>query len=225
MLNCESCEILMTDALYEQLDEMLEKKLHEHLDSCEQCHAVMQELSNANAQLIAAGVSSGIFNDIPERASVDDIWEQLQPSLNEIDAERFRALHKWRISPRVAAVMAIAASVILFVSVTSIDLTNSSTQPEIAASQLVNPELMSYLNRAQVPLLLVANAESDNVSIIPIRQAFARDMAFEASLLSTSIDDTSSSGQRKLLRDIEFLLRKRRCTRLHCRQHPSPELL
>jgi hypothetical protein len=206
MLNCESCEILMTDALYGQLDELLEKKLHEHLDSCEQCHAVMQELANANEQLIAAGVSSGIFSDIPERASLDDIWDRLQPPLNEIDAERFRDLQKWRISPRVATMLAIAASVILFISVTSFDLTNSSTEPEIAANQLVHPELMNYLNRAQVPLLLVANAESENVSVIPIRQSFARNMAFEASLLSTSIDDYSSSGQRKLLRDIEFLL-------------------
>ncbi len=104
--------------------------------------------------------------------------------------------------------LAIAASVILFVSITSIDLTNSSTEPEIAASPLTSPELMSYLNRAQVPLLVVANAGSENVSIIPIGQSFARDMAFEASLLSTSMDDSSSSGQRKLLRDIEFLLRQ-----------------
>ncbi len=208
MLNCESCEILMGDALYEQLDELLEKKLHEHLDSCEQCHGVMQELSNANKQLIATGISSGIFNDIPERASLDNIWDRLEPSLNQIDAERFRDLHKWRISPRVATMLAIAASVILFVSITSIDLTNSSTEPEIAASPLTSPELMSYLNRAQVPLLVVANAESENVSIIPIGQSFARDMAFEASLLSTSMDDSSSSGQRKLLRDIEFLLRQ-----------------
>ncbi len=206
MLNCESCQILMADALYEQLDEMVEKKMHDHLNNCAHCHAVMQELSNANQQLIAAGVSSGIFSDIPERASLDDIWDRLEPSLNKIDAERFRDLHKWKISPRVATAMAIAASVILFVSVTSIDLTNSSMQPEIVANKLVSPELMNYLNRAQVPLLLVANAESENVSVIPIRQSFARNMASEANFMSASIEDNFNSGQQKLLKDVEFLL-------------------
>lgn len=206
MLSCDSCQQLMADALYDQQDATLQKQMREHISDCADCHGVMLELSKANEELIAAGISSGIFDDIPERAALDDIWDKLEPSLDRIDAERFRQSRKWRVSPLAAMVTAVAASVILFVAVTLIDLSGNGSQSDVAGGQLISPQLMDYLDRAQVMLLLVANAESENVSIIPISNSFARELAFEARVLNTSMDDSFKSGQRKLLRDVEFLL-------------------
>lgn len=206
MLSCDSCQILMADALYEQLDAMHENRMRDHLQGCADCQAIMQELAKASEHLIAAGLSSGIFSDIPEPAALDGIWDQLEASLDKIDAARFRQSRTWGITPLVATATAIAASVVLFISVNLVDRPPSESPPEIVAGQSISPALMDYLNRAQVMLLLVANAESDNVSIIPINNSFARDMALEASFLNTSMDDSLKSGQRKLLRDVEFLL-------------------
>ena len=86
------------------------------------------------------------------------------------------------------------------------DINISNQPPPIVAADLMNPDLMNYLDRAQVMLMQVANTQSDNGLVIPIRQAFARDMAFEANMLSGGGDIGVKSGQRKLLRDIEFLL-------------------
>ncbi len=55
-------------------------------------------------------------------------------------------------------------------------------------------------------LMQVANAENSNGSVIPVTNNFARNMAIEANFLSTVEDDNVNSGQKKLLKDIEFLL-------------------
>ena len=206
MLTCEACQNLMTDRLYEELDDAHEEDLQQHLQSCDICESELQELLLATRQLKEAGIHGNDFSDIPERAALDGIWQTLEPALDKIDADRYRLLPKNRMTPFLAFASALAASVIVFVAATLIVPTDSGPEPQLALTEMINPELMSYLDRAQVMLLLVANAETDTVETIPIRQSFARDMAFEASLLNTSLDSGSSSGQRKLLRDIEFLL-------------------
>ena len=55
-------------------------------------------------------------------------------------------------------------------------------------------------------LMQVANSETNNGSVIPVTNSFARNMASEASFLSSIEDEAVNSGQKKLLRDIEFLL-------------------
>lgn len=206
MINCESCQNLMADALYQQVDSRQEYLLQEHLGSCTECQAIYEELSVANIELQESGLRNNSFDDIPERASLDDLWHKLEPSLDKIDAERYHQLPKRNLAPWAAAITAIAASVIVFFSVSTTEVNNQEALPQLVASDTVNPDLMNYLDRAQVMLMQVANTESTNGPVIPIRQSFARDMAFEASLLSGAGDIGVKAGQRKLLRDIEFLL-------------------
>ena len=55
-------------------------------------------------------------------------------------------------------------------------------------------------------LMQVANAESEYGSVLPVQSTTARNMALEANVL-TEVDNTSfGSGEKKLLRDIEFML-------------------
>lgn len=206
MLNCESCQQLMADALYEKLSDTLGAELQQHLNSCAECSAIQQELTAANSHLQQLGVNSGSYDDIPERASLDDMWQRLEPALDRIDAERYHRLPKRNLAPWAATITAIAASVILFFSVLSPAPDNSSPQPQIVSTVGVSPDLMNYLDRAQVMLMQVANTESANASGIPITQSFARNMAFEANLLNNQGNGDFNSGERKLLQDIEFLL-------------------
>jgi hypothetical protein len=196
----------MADALYEQLDASLERKMQEHLDGCKDCQAMQKELIAAHAELQGAGLGDSNFDDIPERASLDDIWSRIDPALDRIDAERYRRLPSRNLIAIAPWAAAIAASVIVFFLVTTGDLTNQEPQPQIVSTNGVNPELMSYLDRAQVMLMQVANTEYQNGSVIPITNTFARNMAFEANLLSTVGGNDVNSVQRKLLKDIEFLL-------------------
>lgn len=206
MRSCESSQKLMADALYGRLSSMLEKELHAHLDKCVACQAIHQELSAANTLLQDHGIANSSLDDIPERASLDDLWQKIEPSLDRVDAERYRELPKRNLTGWCAAFTAIAASVIVYFSAFNPDTGTSSSPPEIVTADLINPDLMNYLDRAQVMLMQVANTESGNGPVIPIRASFARNMAFEANLLSGGSDIGVKSGQRKLLKDIEFLL-------------------
>ena len=216
MLSCEPCQYLIADALYEQIDDRLEQQMLEHLENCADCQSTQQELLAAQAQLRDAGLSSGHYDDIPERAALGDIWGRIEPALDKIDAQRYSQLPKRNLAPWAAAITAIAASVVVFFSVTGPQGNNPAVQPQIVSttsvsSELVpttnvSPELMNYLDRAQVMLMQVANTEPNNGSVIPITNTFARNMAFEANLIGTVSENDVNSGQRKLLRDIEFLL-------------------
>jgi hypothetical protein len=42
--------------------------------------------------------------------------------------------------------------------------------------------------------------------MVPVQQTFARDMALQANFMSNDMNDSFSSGQSRLLRDIEFML-------------------
>ncbi|MDP6653141.1 MAG: hypothetical protein QGF90_13715 [Gammaproteobacteria bacterium] len=206
MLSCESCQYLIADALYEQIDARLEQQMLEHLESCADCQSMQQELLAAQAQLRDAGLSSGHYDDIPERAALDGIWDRIEPTLDKIDAQRYSKLPRRNLTPWVAAITAIAASVVVFFSVNTPQENDQTLQPQIVSTAGVSPDLMNYLDRAQVMLMQVANTESNNGSVIPITNTFARNMAFEANFLGEVSDNDVNSAQRKLLKDIEFLL-------------------
>jgi hypothetical protein len=151
MLNCESCQILMADAIYDEIDTAQERKLQEHVESCSACQAMFAELKIANTDLLEAGLSSRNFDDIPERASLDRLFEELEPNLDRIDAEKYRQLPKRNIAPWAAAITAIAASVIVFISLPS-NLTRHSannrhcTRANRTSTDRFKPRCKSGLN-------------------------------------------------------------------------------
>ena len=206
MLSCESCQFLMADALYEQIDNRLELQMQQHLHSCASCQSIQQELQAARVQLRESGVHGPDFDDIPERVSLDEIWNRIEPALDRIDAQRYSEIARYSLTPWAAAITAIAASVLVFFAVTSPPLNDTSPQPQFVSAAGISPVLMNYLDRAQVMLMQVANTESANAQFIPVTDAFARNMAFEANLLSVTGEGSVNAGQRKLLKDIEFLL-------------------
>lgn len=209
MLNCDAVQSLMVDALYVHNEPSEDKALREHLHSCQSCQALWQEMSQALDTIKDAGIQGEMNDGHSQGAVMDTLWENLQPALDKVDAERYRKLPKGGRSaltglPAFGA--ALAACLALALGISTLTSPPVTVEQPIAAAPLVSPELMNYLDRAQVMLLLVANAESENVSVIPVRDSFARDMAQEASLLRVSADDQVKSGQRRLLKDIEFLL-------------------
>lgn len=208
MLTCESSQTLIADALYDDTDSATQVELEQHLAGCAECSALYQQLQEARQVLAATGVEHGRFDDIPERAELTDLWETLQPALDKIDAERYRQLPRRRTMQWAMGALAVAASVVLTVVLMPLVSTTPTPAPTQQASlnEMINPDLMNYLTRAEVMLLLVANAETDSVSAVPIRSTFARDMAFEAGLLNASMNDTLNSGQSRLLKEIEFML-------------------
>ena len=206
MLSCESCQNAMADALYHSPPEQFDSGLREHLAACPACDSLYRELQAAAVSLQEAGVASANFDDIPERAALDGLWHRLEPSLNQIDAERYQRMAKPSPAPWAAAITALAASLFLFFAITQPAPELATPQPQRVAETGISPELMNYLDRAQVMLMQVANTESRDVSSIPVTRDFARNLASEANILNVERDSGFSSNQRKLLRDIEFLL-------------------
>ncbi len=206
MLNCDRCQELITDALYDALNASQQQSLQSHLEKCTECRQLYTEMREATDALNAKGIRSGLHDDIPERVALDTLWDNLQPELNRIDAERFRALPHQRNQRMIGISVALAASLALLIAILPLLSSNDTASPEPVANALISPELMDYLTRAEVMLLLVANAETQNVSAVPIRPTFARDLALEANVLNTNMQRTINSGQSQLLHDIEFLL-------------------
>jgi len=206
MLSCDRCQELIADALYDALDANQQLSLQNHLEKCTDCRQLHTEMREATHALHAQGIRSGLHDDIPERVALDAMWENLQPELNRIDAERYRALPRQRYQRMIGISVAIAASLALVIAILPLLSSNDVAAPQPVASALISPELMEYLTRAEVMLLLVANAETQNVSAVPIRPTFARDLALEANVLNTNMQRTINSGQSQLLQDIEFLL-------------------
>lgn len=224
MLNCEICETMMADAIYDELPHNKSRIFSEHLSVCDKCQKQYSALQTSVEYLKSSGIDGKSFTDIPERAALDSMWSKLEPSLDKIDAERYRELPRSRAFTLVGSVVAVAASLVLMFSfltlldspierqtVSSNSGVDSSTLASNQTSKLssttgVDAELMNYLDRAQVMLMQVANSSSPRALDIPFRDTFARNMAVEASLLSTSENDLVNSGQKRLLNDIEFLL-------------------
>ena len=206
MLNCESCQLLIADALYSALDANQQQAMRTHTDSCESCRRLLADMQRATQSLQHMGMHSDRYDDIPERAALDGLWEKLQPELNAIDAERYRQLTRRNPRTLAAGFIALAASLALIITFLPIAPDTQETLPPQTATNIISPELMEYLARAEVMLLLVANAETQSVSAVPIRQTFARDMAQEANVLNSSMQNQINSGQSRLLKDIEFLL-------------------
>ncbi len=206
MLSCDRCQELIADALYDALDASQQQSLQSHLEKCADCRQLHTEMREATDALNAKGIRSGLHDDIPERVALDTLWKNLQPELNRIGAERFLALPHQHNQKMIGISLALAASLALLIAILPLVSNNDVVAPAPVASTLISPELMGYLTRAEVMLLLVANAETQSVSAVPIRQTFARGLALEANVLNTNMQSSINSGQSQLLRDIEFLL-------------------
>ncbi|MEQ8953908.1 MAG: zf-HC2 domain-containing protein [Gammaproteobacteria bacterium] len=212
MLSCESSQVLIADGLYDQLTKSDEQELQKHLQECVQCRQVLDDVEAAKSALESRGISSDSYDDIPERAELDELWYRLQPSLDSIDAERYRQSRQGSrpFFNRWGPALAVAASLVLVLSIALATFDQPSSNPELVSAQpvftTVDPELLQYLNRAQTMLMQVANTDVPSSSMVPMQQSFARNMAQEASFLTTAREESFSSGQSRLLKDIEYLL-------------------
>lgn len=214
MLNCEICQTMIADAIYNDLPHNKSRIFSEHLLTCDKCQKLYHQLQVSIEDLKSYGIEGENFTDIPERAALDSMWSKLEPSLDRIDAQKYRQLPRNRTFKILGGISAIAASLVFSLSF----LTQSETPIEPASisgnfniessafNKGVDAELMNYLDRAQVMLMQVANSSSPRALDIPFRDTFARNMAVEASLLRTSESFLVNSGQKRLLNDIEFLL-------------------
>lgn len=205
MLSCESAQNLIADALYVEGPEAMPANLLEHLEQCQSCRAEFEHLQKACTDLDASGLAREAYADIPERASLDDLFDRLEPELDRIDAQRYRQLHKNNFSPWNMALGAIAASLVIFVTGFVFLSSNPSQPADAPLSAGISPELMDYLGKAQIMLMQVANTEREAPDL-PIQRTVARDLASEANLLTGMDDSPFASGERRLLRDIEFML-------------------
>ena len=206
MLSCEATEILIADAIYQDNSDDIPEVLTQHLESCADCRKLFDELLQARKLIESAGLEHSLFDDIPERAALDTLHERLLPGLDKTDAQRFRELPAAHSARWYMAVGALAASFVIFMTGFVFISSNPTDTTNTVIAQQVNPELMNYLNRAEVMLMQVANTDSVNRSALPIQRTIARDMALEANLLNEVDQGSFASGERKLLRDIEFML-------------------
>lgn len=209
MLSCEDSQLLIADVLYTDLTPDRHALLREHLEDCGACRELLHDLQESKTCLEMRGVAGGNYDDIPERAALDTLWDKLQPQLDSIDADRARHQARYNIKPYLGIATALAASVIVFFSVLPTTTEQSAPAGEVSQSSSVNPELMRYLSRVETMLMSVANAETtstDNAALVPVQQNFARDMAMQANFMTNNLDDSFNSGQSRLLQDIEFML-------------------
>ncbi|MCI5107234.1 MAG: zf-HC2 domain-containing protein [Pseudomonadales bacterium] len=211
MLSCEASQLLIADGLYGDLPSEQQQALQQHIEHCQHCRDLLDDLQAGKNYLEGQGLASGNFDDIPERVQLDSLWENIEPALDSIDADRYRSqARRFRPAPWLAGGIAMAACLLLFISILPIgpqtETGGGDTVSELASNPAIAPELLNYLNRVETLLMTVANTEANNTAMVPVQQTFARDMALQANFMSNDMNDSFSSGQSRLLRDIEFML-------------------
>ncbi len=211
MLSCEASQLLIADGLYGDLPAGQQQALQQHIEHCQHCRELLDDLQAGKNYLEAQGLASGNFDDIPERVQLDSLWENIEPALDSIDADRYRnQARRFRPAPWLATGMVMAACLLLFISILPIgpqtETGGGAGVSELASNQAIAPELLDYLNRVETLLMTVANTEANNTAMVPVQQTFARDMALQANFMSNDMNDSFNSGQSRLLRDIEFML-------------------
>jgi hypothetical protein len=213
MITCEVCEKLLADALYDVLESAQQQQLDRHLATCPACHQLLAELQTASRILEESGLTRDCIDYVPEQKP-GTLWETIQPSLDQADAERYRQLSRpfprSHFIPYLTGALAMAASLLVFVFLSGPYTQNANpgletvqAAPSAAAS---NAELLNYLRRVETMLMAVANAQARNGKSVALEQTFARILAQEGGVLTNRIENNNSAGHTRLLKDIEFML-------------------
>ena len=230
MQDCETCEQLLTAAVFGDLSAEEQRQMEQHLASCERCAAALREMQAAR------GVMAERERPAPPPAFWDRYWNRLSQRLGtdaqEASAQRPaaappRAVPRWLqelralLRPRQIALALLFLGIGLVLGRTALAPTSAFSPPARTPAPLLEDAalgrgVLSHLARAKVLLLDVTSVGSGATSSqqtspppgVPALRTAARTLADESGALQAQLSSADQNQLRALLQDLRRILQQ-----------------
>jgi hypothetical protein len=222
MTECQKCQGLVIEALYNELDPEEKSFFNAHLESCPRCAAEYKEMSAALC------IMKKRERPDPGQKFWDGYWEKLQARLEKKEARRPEPLRAWKrlFRPLEAApkwaYQAAAALALVAMGVIAGRILLSPPAPPVQQAQqgqAISPpsqqaevelRAQNYFDRSKLILLALVNYDpktQDPYGLdLPRQKQVSRELVNEAGYLKDELTDPSQRRLRELVTDLETIL-------------------
>ncbi len=224
-MRCDECQLLITDALYGEIDEKSQREFSDHLASCRACSDTYEQMQ------AALRVMDRRERPDPGQAFWEGYWNRLQARLEREGVEHKRgwlerlfpgftgAWRKWAYLGGVAVVLvvlgAVAGRVFLpgpAVKVQDVRVADKPTKGGEPAGQAPTVEACArqYLEDSQVLLLALVNfdpeTEAEYLSDLSPEKKRSRELLAQAASLKYELTSPKQRRLKALVSELELIL-------------------
>jgi anti-sigma factor RsiW len=192
---------------YGETDRAEEARVASHLTSCAECQSADQQLRRVMMLVDSAAPVEAPLGF--ERTA----WARLEPMLDENLVHRrakraggFFWFPQWALAGGVAALVLAAFVAGRFTSDPSGVTPGGSPVAEIATDRVLQTAVGDHLERTQMMLVELANADSDHSDVFAAEQERAADLVAVNRLIRTSVEQSGNAAVADVLEDLERLL-------------------
>ncbi len=188
---------------YGETDRPDAARVESHLASCAECQAANQQL-----RLVMTMVDSAAPVEAPlgfERMA----WARLEPALEQQQSSRrgFFWFPQWALAGGVAALVFAAFVAGRFTGGESSGVTTGvSMVADIAPGAVLQTAVGDHLDRTQMMLAELANADTDHSDVFAAEQERAADLVAVNRLIRQSVEQSGDAAVADVLEDLERLL-------------------
>jgi hypothetical protein len=187
---------------YGEIDRADRARVDEHLASCEQCQVAKEKLARVMAMVDTASPV-----EAPEGFE-RVVWARLEPALDS-NTRTLRSLFwlpQWAFAGGVAALLIAAFWAGRISNVTPATAPASPAVAQVEPERVLQTEVGDHLDRTQMMLVELVNADTDHVDVLAGEQARAADLVAANRLMRQSAMQSGDAQIVDILEDLERVL-------------------
>lgn len=213
-MKCEKYQNMISDVLYNELNEKELSEFENHISSCESCKEEFEQIKST-LNFVGKRIK-------PEREDLywDNFWNKLEPEIKQINEEksfRQKLFDNFLVSRKPVLQFGAALVLIMFgLLIGRFIYDNESNIPDgntIKQTEFVNAALQQrtdrYIQRSKVLLLGLVNFDpADGIENINLnhQKEISRELIIEAAILKDKYKSPSTKQLKKLISDLEIIL-------------------
>jgi hypothetical protein len=220
MSECKKNRSLLTDALFDELEESRLKAFHGHIQKCARCSKEYSRLKDT------VGVMKKRERFEPEKETWDQFWPQLQKSMGQestpdrqLSSIKSRRSKQWFGVPRwvfqaTAALLLVIGGVFIGKSLNFPNPSRPGSDPYLTQRSIDTQEVIHraerYIDRSKLILVALVNfnpQEEDPYGLnLPLQQQVSQELVQQASVLKSDLEDIRQRQLYELISDLELIL-------------------
>lgn len=182
-----------------------ESRVESHLASCAECQFANQQLRRVMTLVDTAAPVQAPLGF--ERTA----WARLEPVLDELLVRRSAKrvggwFPEWALAGGVAALVLVAFMAGRFSGGESSGVTPGSVMAHIEPERVLHAAVGDHLDRTQMMLVELANADTDHADVFAAEQDRAADLVAVNRLIRQSVEQSGDAAIADVLEDLERLL-------------------
>jgi hypothetical protein len=186
---------------YGEIERADRGRVESHLESCTEC-----QLASHKLRRVMTLVDSAVPVEAPlgfERTA----WARLEPALDQQKRRRFFWIPQFALAGGVAALVLVAFIAGRFTTTEPAGITTTAS-PVAAADpdRVLHAEVGDHLDRTQMMLVELANAETDHADVLGLEQGRAVDLVAANRLIRQSAEQSGDVVIADVLEDLERVL-------------------